>query len=435
MMRNFGYLMEHFCALWWVPLLVSTFLCGLWFAWSIWSKFGKRYRIALQEKSLLEEELVLLRRELKGGDRVCVEDIPEKSFGVPDAEFEGQGDGVRRGDGSSDATTIFDPDLGSIYVDPPTQIDDLTRLEGVDRSIEGRLNSVGIYRLDQLGELNQRQFDALNERAELGFSWADFGDKLKRAGLRSGIGAVGVDVVSGIEEQTTSEGDGVEEREIGTAGLVLESGSGDSATIDPDLEVGKKLAPIAADELTLLEVGDEDLSARLKGEEEDMGINEVGAIGQGNKELVFTQERELDFLGFEGFEGFEGGDSEEEGKEEPEVQRVDGLGGRGKSRANDADDLTTIEGVDGGIATKLNGLGIFRVKQLQSLDGLQADYIRDRTGWDPKLHGYGARLKWPSKNKKLNGEQGFKIGDSYVGWDFWRCWLCDWGSCWVRCCC
>ncbi len=62
---------------------------------------------------------------------------------------------------SSDAEPV-DGDLGMVYNSPPAEIDDLKLLGGVDPALEEKLNSAGVYRLEQIAnwtEENARAFD------------------------------------------------------------------------------------------------------------------------------------------------------------------------------------------------------------------------------------------------------------------------------------
>ncbi len=57
-----------------------------------------------------------------------------------------------------------DPALGPIYRRPPSQIDDLTRIKGIARVIEGRLHEIGVFRFRQIAVWTDDQVTAFSKR-------------------------------------------------------------------------------------------------------------------------------------------------------------------------------------------------------------------------------------------------------------------------------
>ncbi len=66
-----------------------------------------------------------------------------------------------------------DPKLGNVYKRPPSQIDDLTRVKGIARVIEGRLHEIGIFRYKQIVQWDESHMSAFAK--QLGF-----GDRIQR---------------------------------------------------------------------------------------------------------------------------------------------------------------------------------------------------------------------------------------------------------------
>ena len=60
------------------------------------------------------------------------------------------------------------------YTSPPSDSDDLTRLAGIDAQAAARLNAAGIYKFDQLANLDKKQEALLAKR--MGLEEADFAD-------------------------------------------------------------------------------------------------------------------------------------------------------------------------------------------------------------------------------------------------------------------
>lgn len=50
----------------------------------------------------------------------------------------------------SDGTVKQDPIYGIIYTDAPEEVDDLKRIKGVAKVLEGKLHSIGVYRFKQV---------------------------------------------------------------------------------------------------------------------------------------------------------------------------------------------------------------------------------------------------------------------------------------------
>ncbi len=65
---------------------------------------------------------------------------------------------------SDDELLLDDPSLGKVYRRPPSTIDDLTRIKGIARVIEGRLHEIGIFRYNQIAEWNETNVEAFSKR-------------------------------------------------------------------------------------------------------------------------------------------------------------------------------------------------------------------------------------------------------------------------------
>jgi predicted flap endonuclease-1-like 5' DNA nuclease len=83
---------------------------------------------------------------------------------------EGQTGGAVRPEAVEDAEDpdthlLFnDPEMGPVFRRPPSRIDDLTRIKGVARVIEGRLHEMGIFRYQQIAEWSEAQVASVSKR-------------------------------------------------------------------------------------------------------------------------------------------------------------------------------------------------------------------------------------------------------------------------------
>ncbi len=72
------------------------------------------------------------------------------------------------GDDETRATkTAKTSDWGPVYATAPADVDSLSRLQGIDSAAAERLNQLGVYRFEQLRELDSRQLARLSDAAQL----------------------------------------------------------------------------------------------------------------------------------------------------------------------------------------------------------------------------------------------------------------------------
>ncbi|MEN3943783.1 hypothetical protein WJU23_20955 [Prosthecobacter sp. SYSU 5D2] len=57
-----------------------------------------------------------------------------------------------------------DPALGLVYKEPPPDVDDLTRVNGISPALQNRLHEVGVYRFQQISAWNQVQIREFSRR-------------------------------------------------------------------------------------------------------------------------------------------------------------------------------------------------------------------------------------------------------------------------------
>ncbi|MGY8688609.1 MAG: hypothetical protein ACKVHP_12860, partial [Verrucomicrobiales bacterium] len=67
----------------------------------------------------------------------------------------------------ADTDTDKDVSFGSVYDMPPSQIDDLTKIDGISPGLETKLNQLGVYQYRQVASWEQAQVEAFSDR--LGF--------------------------------------------------------------------------------------------------------------------------------------------------------------------------------------------------------------------------------------------------------------------------
>jgi|GEM_PF-1762138 predicted flap endonuclease-1-like 5' DNA nuclease len=74
-------------------------------------------------------------------------------------------DPVSLSESPSDGELLLeDPSLGHVFRRPPSIIDDLTRIKGVARVIEGRLHEIGIFRFKQIADWTDSNVEAFSKR-------------------------------------------------------------------------------------------------------------------------------------------------------------------------------------------------------------------------------------------------------------------------------
>jgi large subunit ribosomal protein L22 len=67
----------------------------------------------------------------------------------------------------SEGDTV-DESLGMVYSSPPAEVDDLKLLGGVGSALEEKLNSAGVYRLEQIANWTEENVQAFDEKLSLG---------------------------------------------------------------------------------------------------------------------------------------------------------------------------------------------------------------------------------------------------------------------------
>ena len=142
----------------WPGLWVIVFiLLGLWYGHSIWYRWARRLRVLREEGHFLKVRRGNLRaRKLSGEPSRRRVKRKEPSVKPPEAAVSSSLD--------------FLPNR---YDKAPPTPDDLTRLEGVDSSLQSELNEAGVYHFQQLRELNSEQRKRLESHFALPeFVWA-----------------------------------------------------------------------------------------------------------------------------------------------------------------------------------------------------------------------------------------------------------------------
>ncbi len=59
---------------------------------------------------------------------------------------------------------IEDPSLGTIFTSPPSEIDDLTKVKGIAKVLEGKLHEIGVFRFQQIARWNESNVEAFAKR-------------------------------------------------------------------------------------------------------------------------------------------------------------------------------------------------------------------------------------------------------------------------------
>jgi predicted flap endonuclease-1-like 5' DNA nuclease len=67
-----------------------------------------------------------------------------------------------------DTAIVIDPDLGAVYRDRPSKIDELQLIQGIGPALERRLHGYGVYRYRQIADWNRHQVEVYGDRLDVG---------------------------------------------------------------------------------------------------------------------------------------------------------------------------------------------------------------------------------------------------------------------------
>ncbi|MDF1753003.1 MAG: hypothetical protein P1U89_09535 [Verrucomicrobiales bacterium] len=136
-----------------------------------------------------------------------LEDYRAESEKLVKSEYDGKGVSV-------------DPELGVVYRNKPDQVDDLTQLDGIDEEAAERLNSEGIYTIEQVQSLKGPQQKSFASRFGLeNIAWA----KWSGISALGAIGAAGVSAAAAVKEEGSDLVETVVEKAVEIKESITES--------------------------------------------------------------------------------------------------------------------------------------------------------------------------------------------------------------------
>ena len=270
-----------------------------------------------------------------------------------------------------------DKDLGVVYTEEPTDFDNLTEIRGVDHKIENGLNGLGVYQFDQIAD-----WDARNAAAAA-----------KRLGIKD---------------------------DAATAGWANDAGaqfdSKYSTSVDDELGTVYSRRPKQVDDLKEIK----GVAHVLEGRLHDFGVYRFDQIANWTPAQVQAFSEKIGFK-----------DRVERDDWIPQARRLHEaryltvrdakFGTLFTEKPSSADKLTDIDGIDAGLAKKLNDAGIYRYEQIAAWDATQWKAWTGRLGFKGNYDAWllDARLRHESKygNGKFVVIEGAKY-DSKHGFYF-----------------
>ncbi len=279
---------------------------------------------------------------------------------VTDTAFpagQGGSTGLPTGEQNEKVTQGFDRSFRTLYSSPPSNSDDLTTLSGIDSAAAAKLNAAGIYKFDQLKNLDGKQKTVL--ATQLGFKEADFNEWQRNIyAQRTAVSATALPAVN-ISE--------AEQRDFkGNFGVLYSS------------------RPEDADDLTLLSGIDANAEARLNA----AGIYKFDQLKNlsGKQKAVLASRlgfKDSDFSEWQSNVGVTGTVASGVKLSEAEQREFkSNFGVLYSSPPEDADDLTRLSGIDANTAARLNAAGIYKFDQLKNLDDKQEALLATQLKFD-----------------------------------------------------